>query len=445
MEEARALTNINGSSKRRRLLRGASRGRCISDLPNGVLSHVASYLALPSRAFFAVALSPKHNCAVAASDERNTAIVGDQWSTLDFGDIEKNLAVRLSDGHIEKILLCIDAVNELRRLKLTNCVAITGECLEPLRGSTIIEQIDLSLVTKHQSPDLFPAPPISCDVVVPMLDSIIETEGCSLMHLQFPAKWRKRRGIGRVQFHEFLLRYNEMMSNRDIISCHKCSENLSEEDDRLILIDFSYMFISGDQYGIQHCTCCECLKYYCEYCADGSRRGMTILNYCGFCEREICADCQSSMKWCDGCEKEFCVDCLDVMKCSGCDVALCKYCLDCMYEQRCDGCGGYFVDDGEESWGSFWWIWFLILSDLFIRVGAVDAAKNATVITATRRQVNRCLLSVGEESNRNVCWVHQNNHHRPPSSWNAEIKAENEKLKARNRSTGTIEGLVSRN
>ena len=309
------------------------------------MSHVASYLALPSRALFAVALSPKHS-AVAASDERNTSVVSDEWSTLNFGDIEKDLAERLSDRDISSFLKCIDAVNKLKTLKLTNCFHITGKCLEPLRGSTMIEQIDLSLVGKNKSPDLDPPPPISCDFVVPILDSIIEREGCSLRHLQFPYVWRKKRRIGRVQFHEFLLRYNEMLSNRGIISCHNCSENLPEEDDRWI--DFSGDR-EGNHYGIQHCTCCECLKYYCEYCVDDN--GRVMLNYCGFCEREICADCQSSMKWCDGCEKEFCVDCLDVIKCSGCDNTRCKYCLDCMYEQRCDECGGCFGGDDEEEYG----------------------------------------------------------------------------------------------
>ena len=78
------------TSKRRRLLGGAYLdASCLSDLPSGVMTHVANYLAPPSRALFAAALT---NQNTAASDERNTAIVGNEWTTLDFGDIKKDLA-----------------------------------------------------------------------------------------------------------------------------------------------------------------------------------------------------------------------------------------------------------------------------------------------------------------------------------------------------------------
>jgi hypothetical protein len=144
----------NDSSKRRRILGdAASHDACLSDLPSGVLTHVANYLDAPSRLFFAASLTT-HQIAT-ASDERNTAIVDNEWSTLDFGDIEKDLAARLSDRDISAVLICIDAVNRVKKLKLTNCIHIKGVGLEPLRGSTIIEQIDLSLVGKHQSPRLW--------------------------------------------------------------------------------------------------------------------------------------------------------------------------------------------------------------------------------------------------------------------------------------------------
>ena len=106
------MASANDSSKRRRLLcdappPDASR---LSYLPIAVLTNVANYLASPSRALFAAALVTNQN-AVAASDERNTAIVGNEWNTLDFGDIEEDLAARLSDDNIRAVLLCIDAVN----------------------------------------------------------------------------------------------------------------------------------------------------------------------------------------------------------------------------------------------------------------------------------------------------------------------------------------------
>eukprot|EP00985_Skeletonema_marinoi_P028517 scaffold25143_cov73-Skeletonema_marinoi.AAC.1 len=111
-------------------------------------------IAAPSRALFAVALDCREV-------ERSSAIAGG-WVALDFGDIEKDLATKLSDEDIRGVLLSIDAINNLRSLWLTNCINITGVGLEPLRGSTIIQQIDLSLVCVHESCKLDPAPPISC-------------------------------------------------------------------------------------------------------------------------------------------------------------------------------------------------------------------------------------------------------------------------------------------
>ena len=82
----------------------------LSDLPSGILAHTASFLAAPSspsRALFAIALD--ENSAV-IPNERSSAIIGDSWDVLDFGDIEQDVAARLSDADIEKVLLCVDAV-----------------------------------------------------------------------------------------------------------------------------------------------------------------------------------------------------------------------------------------------------------------------------------------------------------------------------------------------
>eukprot|EP00984_Skeletonema_dohrnii_P008417 scaffold3090_cov75-Skeletonema_dohrnii-CCMP3373.AAC.1 len=265
----------NDSSKRRRLLNDASpdASSCLFDLPSGVLTHVANYLAPPSRALFAASLTTEN---AAASDERNTAIVGNEWTTLDFGDIEEDLAARLSDGDISAVLQCVDAVNRLKTLKLTNCMHIKGAGLEPLRGSIKIEQIDLSLVGKHKSPNIRPEPSISREFVLPILDSIIEAEDCSLRHVQFPSAWS---AWGMEDYEQILRRYNEMLVNHGI-SCLKCNVNLPPEDESWGCI----------RYGSQKYTCYECLKHYCEVCTDDDDGYM--LSYCRLCERRLCVDCQ---------------------------------------------------------------------------------------------------------------------------------------------------------
>ncbi|KAK1734932.1 hypothetical protein QTG54_014392, partial [Skeletonema marinoi] len=142
---------------------------------------------------------------------RPSLVTTGDWVALDFGDIEKDLSAKLSDEDIKGVLLSIDAVNNLRSLWLTNCIHITGVRLDPLRGSRIIQQIDLSLVGDHESSKLDPEPTNSCAEVVPILDSIIERgEECVLKHLQFPNEWRKERNT-ESDFHAFITRYNDYL------------------------------------------------------------------------------------------------------------------------------------------------------------------------------------------------------------------------------------------
>ena len=206
----------------------------LSDLPIGALSHVSSFLpSLPSRALFAVALNYYRDI------DSSSAIVGDQRDVLDFGDIEKQLAAKLTDDDVRNILLSIDAINNLKTLRLTNLLNITGIGLEPLRGSTVIEKIDLSLVGDNQTPDISPAPPISCTDVLPILDSIIDMGGASSLKLLiFPKKWRKERNT-ESEFHIFLFRYNELLCSR-VVTCLSCDDSLIEEREMMGMGDYQY-------------------------------------------------------------------------------------------------------------------------------------------------------------------------------------------------------------
>jgi hypothetical protein len=168
-------------------------GTCLADLPIGILEHASSFLAAPSRAFFAVALKNTHppDENPSSIEQQTTSsvggravnhryvpcstpyVAGSDWETLNFGDIEKELAAKLSDDDLSDVLQHVDAVNNVKRLKLANCTNITGVGLIPLQFSTVIEQIDLSLTAVGEDPRMDPEPPISCDLVLPILDSII--------------------------------------------------------------------------------------------------------------------------------------------------------------------------------------------------------------------------------------------------------------------------------
>ncbi|KAL7456584.1 hypothetical protein ACHAWC_008047 [Mediolabrus comicus] len=189
----------------------------------------------------------------------------DDWGTLDFGEIEKDLAARLSDYDMNAILVHIDAARNVKRLKLTNCTNITGVGLIPLQFSTVIEQIDLSLVGMHQNPELYPEPEISRELVLPILQTIINENRCALKHLEFPHKWRKYNSgdgtYGTAELTQFIEQYNEMIENRGPASCSKCNERLEHPHHNMIDYDEQY-------YGTQLATCHQCLKYYCTNCTD---------------------------------------------------------------------------------------------------------------------------------------------------------------------------------
>ena len=131
------------AAKRRRISNGVG----LFDLPTEALSHVAGYLPRPSRAMFAITMN---------DDELSSVILGlsgapqnrEQYDILDFGEVEGSLASKITDDILQDILIRIDAYAKLRRLKLAGCVNITGTGLDTLRGSIILEQIDLSLVAK---------------------------------------------------------------------------------------------------------------------------------------------------------------------------------------------------------------------------------------------------------------------------------------------------------
>ena len=194
------------TNKRRR-----REGLHVSDLPDNAVAHVATYLSNVSRAIFAIASPSASKLTILSSDAK-------LWETLDFGDIDKNLAEKFTDDNIRDILTIINAVNNTKYLKLIGSVRIDGSGLSPLRGSIVLKQLDLSLVGEHERPVLYPEPSISEEAVIPILTSIINAEGNSMTHLQLPKMWRNNRSS---QLTDFLTRYNEVLISRQS-KCKAC-------------------------------------------------------------------------------------------------------------------------------------------------------------------------------------------------------------------------------
>ena len=150
----------------------------------------------------------------------------DGWDVLDFDDIEKSLANNLTDDHIDEILRSINAVNNLKVLKLAGCTKITGSGLEILRSAAALEQIDMSLVGKHESAWISPCHMLSESVVIPLLDDIIRNRR-TVKLLEFPKEWRWSES---AQMHQFLRRYNDYLTNQRFC-CSKCGQVCEEVED----------------------------------------------------------------------------------------------------------------------------------------------------------------------------------------------------------------------
>ena len=144
------------------------------------MGHILSFLPGYSQAYFGLAVAAANDQLL---NKNSFAIAGDQcWENLDFGKLEPELAMRLTDYDIQAVLWCIDAANKVKRLSLTHCVNITGTCLEPLRGSTVIEQIDMSLVGRHEAPTLLELwhPPQKIDLWLLRLTHLFHVKLCYL-------------------------------------------------------------------------------------------------------------------------------------------------------------------------------------------------------------------------------------------------------------------------
>ena len=335
----------------------------INDLPNLLFAHISIYLAKPSRALLALAMSDTV-CRTPTDEERQhqanyvqrfesnmipnqlhsqvieflpslvsrVILSSTNWSTLDFGDIEKNLSEKLRDVYILWILHHINAKEVIKTLKLTGCINICGSRLEPLLESTTLQQIDLSLVGRHEDPDIDPGrdPSIEEEFVLPILTSIISQPNTSMKHITIPMSWRYEvKPIMR----QFLDQYHELLESQRLC-CSQCNEIIhhtpggdskwydDREDDKF--------------FGTQNHTCSSCLKYFCdEHSWNPSQLDGTHdrLFHCDFCQRSTCNQCTDLGEFCEICDSNICKKCGVHSRCSECDKKVCSICI-----LTCGGC-----------------------------------------------------------------------------------------------------------
>jgi len=297
----------------------------ISSLPDSILRFIGEYLPNSSRAMMASALS------------RPACFDSD---TLDFSDIGRDFASKLTDRDVRDILVSIDAVNRLKVLKLIGCENISGVGLEPMRGSTTIQQIDLSTSEKTcdvaSSAEFFsPNFPwcfaLSENAVIPVLDSINGKHDRSLRHVQCPLFWRERKSKLLTSFME---RYDRALNSRTCV-CAVCSDGFQGSP----WIDITK---GNAAWGLQNYTCYDCTKYFCDDCVKPFCKqcqkmfcqDCCTINHCDDCGKVACSECEEFPK-CEACEESYCPDCMPVFTCECCNRTRC---IDCSPHYTCSGC-----------------------------------------------------------------------------------------------------------
>ena len=154
-------------------------------LPDAALTRSATFLNFNDKIMLAMALPTWEE---EQTHEITKAIIGAELvETINFEtDVGEGVATALTDRDLRHILNGVDAVHNLKRLILTHCDKIRGHGLDPLRGSSTLVAVDLSLMGRYESPPEDHSHSLCMDEVLLVLFSIIRAEVCSLRHIQLP-------------------------------------------------------------------------------------------------------------------------------------------------------------------------------------------------------------------------------------------------------------------
>jgi hypothetical protein len=254
----------------------------ITALPDAALNCVASFFPVIEKALFSIAFVHQRHIIIGND-------VQEEIEHIDFMDIDENLASRLTDVELSNILQGIDAVNITKTLKLTNCSLIRGRGLEPLRGSTKLQLIDLSLLKHNSCVPCGPHTSFSAEEVIPILDSIIDRgQESTLKCIQYPYYW------------------------------------IDDDDNELVLAfhdRFRRHLLEQHQHICMYCPAHAMNSKSCYVC-------LKVVIYCDGCHNE------PDIHGCYNCDKNHCLECVDLNLCQDCYGEFCSGC-----SVTCEECG----------------------------------------------------------------------------------------------------------
>lgn len=234
----------------------------------------------------------------------------DLWRTIDFSTVDAERRKKITDRTIDALLCSVYAREVTTNLNLFGCEGITGVGLQSLRGSKVLEGIDLRFYG-GTCPRGLPTLP-DCDVISDVI--------CSMP----PIAFRSEGGVFGLK----MLRVDRF----PYLSLSVLPKTMCEEEEQLrkdISLQMKHLFRSfsiavASKLEFESTACCRgCNKsVYDKVVTKDKMRECNV--YDRFAPRSICFACMGphcgndgciEMNRCDICEKQSCSECEKMMKC----------------------------------------------------------------------------------------------------------------------------------
>ena len=339
MDSTAIIVESSGSNKRRRkttTVPPTSNIQNLTHLPTDQLVHIAEYLPKTSRALFAVALtapleswrasefrgepsgvskaiiaatqssdkfhlpikkkSTRQNRQVMLLEEEIKEYYAASWDIFTLSDLDLVLAKQLDDDHLRAVFVCIEAKENLKKLILpashmdmVNNIVV-GSCLEPLRGSTVLECIKLCGNDPYQGK-------FSAEVVIPILDSILDA-GNSLREVSLPASWKSTEKRNKPPLYDFVERFSllKLSEPAKCIDCTELVDGTTENSCRLC----------------HKRVCADCDVYHPDEDGWNDPSDYPFVRTCNHCSINSCRSCEQNMRICGKCNSVYCSLCAKV-------------------------------------------------------------------------------------------------------------------------------------
>ncbi|KAL7427817.1 hypothetical protein ACHAXM_001010 [Skeletonema potamos] len=276
-----------------------------------------------------------------------------QWDIIDFIDIPLSLVSLLTDDDIGAILVCIGETHSLKRLKLTNCINVVGQGLEPLQSSTVLEKLDLGLCRDFERPfwrrpaDSFRETKLSEGAVCDILDSMLRNGESSLRRLQYPCEWYDENAEDNI-----MNDMDQIMRSRRLSEFVKVHNAVANKFSSCVYFGFDGNdgFLSsmndGDVWGsdpVDTCTfcgvndfalCSHCNEIFCNVCYEPFECSVCHVRHCPRCENDGLEDV---VTYCLGgnCEP-YCSECRLISCREGTND--CNYCKGLIFDALLEEC-----------------------------------------------------------------------------------------------------------